>query len=142
MSERGHSYQEIRDVLQVSVGFVTACRQRYKTAGVKGLRSNYWGTKGYLNAQQQEELFDWLGQKDAWTIQEVSDRIEEHYEVVYQSQQNYYALLKQAGFSWKKAQPTHPDKDETQVEQKKLQSWSYWQSGTPRLPVVKCESCF
>jgi transposase len=57
MRQRGHSYREIRDVLQVSIGFVTACSQRYATAGVAGLKSNYWGTQGYLTAQQKQELF-------------------------------------------------------------------------------------
>ncbi len=120
MSERGHSYREIRDVLQVSLGFITTCTQRYQADGVEGLRSNYWGTQGYLNAQQKQELFNWLAKKDAWTIEQVIDRIEDSYNIVYRSQQSYYALLKQAGFSWKKSQPIHPNRDQTQVEEKKL----------------------
>jgi len=139
MSQRGHSYREIRDVLQVSVGFVTACHQRYKAAGVEGLKLNYWGTQGYLSAEQKQEVFEWLAQNDAWTIEEVVAHIEDTYEVVYQSQQSYYALLKQAGFSWKKAQPTHPDLDEAQVEEKKLKLWRCWSSGAVRLPVGRCE---
>lgn len=139
MSQRGHSYREIRDVLQVSVGFVTTCSQRYKEAGVEGLRLNYWGTQGYLNAQQKQELFDWLAHKDVWTIEEVVDQIEDHYGVVYKSQQSYYALLKQAGFSWKKSQPVHPGKDQGQVEEKKLKSWSCWLTGAQKLLVGKCE---
>lgn len=139
MSQRGHSYREIRDVLQVSVGFITSCSQRYEAAGVEGLKLNYWGTQGYLNVQQKQELFDCLAQKNAWTIEEVVDHIEDTYNVVYRSQQSYYALLKQAGFSWKKSQPVHPDHDQTQVEKKKLKSWSCWSSGAQRLPVGKCE---
>ena len=69
----------------------------------------------------------------------VIDHIEDEYEVVYQSQQSYYTLLKQAGFSWKKSQPTHPDKDEAQVEEKKLKSWSYWSNGAVRLLFGVCE---
>lgn len=132
MSQRGHSYREIRAVLQVSIGFVTACCQSYEAAGVEGLQSHYWGTQGYLGTQQKQELFDWLAQKDAWTLEEVVDHIEDTYEVVYRSVQSYYALLKQAGFSWKKSQPTHPDKNEVQVEEKKRQSWSCWLSGAVR----------
>lgn len=118
MSQRGHSYREIRDVLQVSLGFITTCAQRYEADGVEGLRLNYWGTQGYLNPKQKQQLFNWLAQQDAWTIEEVVDHIEDTYNVVYRSQQSYYALLKQAGFSWKKAQPVHPERDETQVEEK------------------------
>lgn len=139
MSQRGHSYREIRDVLQVSIGFITACFQRYEADGVEGLKSNYWGTQGYLNPQQKQELFDWLAQKDAWTLEEVVEHIEDTYDVVYRSQQSYYALLKQAGFSWKKSQPVHPDHNETQVEEKKLKLWSYCSSGELRLPVGKYE---
>lgn len=139
MSQRGYSYREIRDVIQVSVGFVTACNQRYDAAGIAGLRRNYWGTQGYLDDQQKQELFDWLAQKDSWTIEEVIDQIEDEYEVVYQSQQSYYTLLKQAGFSWKKSQAMHPGKDEVQVEEKKLKSWSYCSSGAVRSPMGRYE---
>lgn len=135
MSQRGYSYREIRDVLQVSVGFITTCNQRYDAVGIEGLSSKYWGTQGYLSPQQKQELFSWLAQKDYWTVEEVVDRIEDEYKVVYQSQQSYYTLLKQAGISWKKALPQHPGKDEAQVEEKKLKSPTYWLSGAVKLPV-------
>ncbi|UBF27065.1 winged helix-turn-helix domain-containing protein [Kovacikia minuta CCNUW1] len=111
--------REIQSVLQVSLGFISACNQRYQASGVEGLRLNYWGTKGYLSSEQKQELFEFLGQKDHWTLEEVINHIEDQYEVVYQSLESYYTLLKQAKLSWKKAQPTHPDKDDKQVEEKK-----------------------
>lgn len=127
MSQGGHSYRQIRDILQVSVGFITASHQRYECSGVEGLRSNYWGTKGYLDAEQKQALFRWLDEQDAWTLPEVMAHIEDEYGVVYQSLQSYYALLTDAGFSWKKAQPAHPDKDETLVQEKKENLKHYWQ---------------
>ena len=139
MSQRRHSYREIRDVLQVSTGFISASNQRYDTQGIAGLRSHNWGTVGYLNAEQKQQLLETLAQQEAWTVEAVSEHIETHYGVVYQSQQSYYALLKQAGFSWKKSQPAHPNKDLVQVEEKKLKLFSYWSSGAARLPVGKCE---
>ena len=142
MSQRGQSYREVRDILQVSVGFITASHQRYEQAGVEGLRSHYWGTKGYLSAEQKQELFTWLSRQDAWTLEEVIEQNEDEYGVVYQSLQSYYALLKQAGFSWKKAQPAHPGKDETLIQEKKEKLKSCWQRIELRLPVAKCESCF
>lgn len=135
MSQHGQSYREIRDILQVSVGFITASHQRYKRSGVAGLRSNYWGTKGYLDAEQKQLLFDWLDTQDAWTLEEVIDHIEDAYGVVYQSLQSYYALLRDAGFSWKKAQPAHPDKDETLIQEKKENLKRYWQRINLRSPV-------
>lgn len=113
----------------MSVGFVTDCWQRYEANGVEGLKLNYWGTQGYLKPQQKQELLAWLAQKDYWLLEEVVHQIEDTYGIVYKSQQSYYALLKQAGFSWKKADSTHRDKDETKVEEKKLQLSSCWFSG-------------
>lgn len=139
MSQRGHTYREIRDVLQVSIGFVTTCCQRYQAQGVEGLKLNYRGTQGYLKADQKQKLMSWLAQKDAWLLEEVVRHIEDAYGVVYQSPQSYYTLLKQAGFSWKKSQSTHPDKDETQVEEKKLKSWNYWYSGGLKLLLERFE---
>ncbi|WNZ21802.1 transposase [Leptolyngbya sp. NK1-12] len=135
MSQGGHSYREIRDILQVSVGFITASHQRYECSGVEGLRSNYWGTQGYLDCEQKQALFRWLDGQDAWTLQEVIDHIEDEYGVVYQSLQSYYALLRDAGFSWKKAQPVHPDKDETLVQEKKENLKRYWQRINLRSPM-------
>lgn len=137
MSQQGHRYRTIRDVLGVSLGFIAQAKQRYEREGVEGLKSNYWGTQGYLSAQQKQTLFQWLGQRDDWTLEEVIEQIAVEYEVVYQSQQSYYALLQQAGLSWKKSQPTHPGKDEEQVQEKKTKLWRYCSSGVPRLPVGK-----
>lgn len=138
MSQRKHSYREIRDVLQVSTGFISASNQRYDAQGVEGLRSRYWGTAGYLSAEQKQQLFIWLAQQESWTLEEVVEQIENEYEVVYQSLQSYYTLLKQAGFSWKKSQPAHPDKDHSQVEEKKRKLSSYWSSGATRSPAGRC----
>lgn len=126
MSQRGQSYRDIRDILQVSLGFISASRQRYECSGVEGLRSHYWGTAGYLSAAQKQELFRWLDGQDTWSLEEVIEHIEDEYGVVYQSLQSYYALLKQAGFSWKKAYPAHPDKDEELILEKKEKLKSYW----------------
>ncbi|WP_250126620.1 helix-turn-helix domain-containing protein [Chroococcidiopsis sp. CCMEE 29] len=77
MSQRGHTHREIRDVLQVSVGFVTTCCQRYEANGVEGLKVNYWGTQGDLTPEQKQEILKWLTQKDAWLLEEVVQQIED-----------------------------------------------------------------
>lgn len=135
MSQYGQSYRNIRDILQVSVGFISTSRQRYERAGVEGLRSHYWGTQGYLSTAQKQQLFSWLDGQDTWTLEEVIDQIEHEYGVVYQSLQSYYALLKQAGFSWKKAQPAHPDKDDKLLQEKKEKLKSCWQRIELKSPV-------
>ena len=119
MSQQGYTYREIRDVLQVSVGFVSHCNQRYAQLGIAGLKLNYWGTKGYLSDLQKQELFTWLDQQDHWTLDEIAHYVNETYGVSYKSLQSYYSLLQEAGFSWKKHETGHPDKDEEQVALKK-----------------------
>lgn len=129
MRQRGHSYREIRDTLQVSLGFITNCWRRYQAGGVEGLKLNYWGTQGYLKPEEKQEVLKWLSQKEFWLLEEVVNPIEDTYGVVYKSPQSYYSLLAEGGFSWKKAHPSHPKKDETQVEEKKLKLENYWYSG-------------
>lgn len=82
-------------------------------------------------------MFNWLDEQDAWTVEEVIDHIEDEYGVVYQSLQSYYALLKSAGFSWKKGQPTHPDNDEQLIEEKKEKLQPYWQRIDERLQMAR-----
>jgi transposase len=132
MTQQGYRYRQIRDVLQVSVGFITESNQRYEAEGVNGLKSKYWGTQGFLSREQKQALMAWLGSRDDWTIEEVMNHIEAEYGVVYQSRQSYYTLLQEAGFSWKKSQPTHPDKDSAQVSQKKTRFWRSYRNGEPK----------
>lgn len=135
MSQCGQRYRDIRDILQVSLGFISASCQRYERAGVQGLRSQYWGTAGYLSATQKQELFQWLDEQDGWTLEEVIEYIEDKYGVVYQSLQSYYAMFKQAGFSWKKTHPVHPDKDDELIVKKKEKLKSYWSRTAVKLPM-------
>ena len=92
MSQRGQSYRDIRDILQVSVGFITASRQRYEHSNIEGLRSHYWGTKGYLSPEQKQELFAGLDGQDAWTLLAVIEHVDSEYGVVYQSQRELLCL--------------------------------------------------
>ena len=49
---QNYTYSEIRDVLQVSVGFISKWKQIVEQQGVKGLTLRYRGTAGYLNPMQ------------------------------------------------------------------------------------------
>jgi putative transposase len=139
MVEQGYSYRQIRDALVVSIGFISTSHQRYKQGGVEGLKSGYWGTQGYLRPQDKQQILTWLNQQALWSLEEVIEHVEVHYGVSYKSLQSYYDLLAQAGFSWKHSHPTHPDKNQAQIAEKKPKLWSYWCSGEPKLPVGKCE---
>jgi putative transposase len=136
MSAKGYSYREIQDVLQMSLGFISTSKQRYERAGVAGLKVKYWGTQGYLSPEQKTAVLSWMAQKEVWTLEEVMEHLEVEYNVVYRSRQSYYTLMQQAGFSWKKAQPGNPLKDETQVAQKNRKSSTYWFAIKPTSPVA------
>lgn len=142
MVEKGHRYRQIQDILQVSIGFITSSKQRYQAQGIAGLRSNNWGTQGYLSTQQKKEVMLWMSSQEVWTIEEVMEHLEDEYNVVYRSRQSYYTLMSQAGFSWKKAHPSNPGKDEQQVAQKNRKSSTYCYAIKATLPVANSKCCF
>ncbi|MER3478888.1 MAG: hypothetical protein C4287_23525 [Leptolyngbya sp. ERB_1_2] len=63
---------EIRDVLQVSVGFVSKWKQVFEQQGVVGLRLQHRGSTPYLDAQQRQAVTDWLQQKNNWNLSELT----------------------------------------------------------------------
>lgn len=118
MRLQGDTYQYIADTMQVSHGFIAYWQQAYQAQGVAGVKLAYKGSQPYLNAQQQQAVITWLKQRNYWHLLELQHHIEEHYEVVFQSQQSYYNLFKAAGISWKKSQRSNPRKDLELVEKK------------------------
>jgi transposase len=113
-----YTYFKIRDILQVSVGFISKWKQQFQEQGVAGLSLKYQGSTGYLEAGQRQAVIDWLEQKNYWHLSELQQHIEDKYEVVFASKQSYYELLKAAGISWKKTQKSNPKKDSVLVEKK------------------------
>lgn len=113
-----YSYFAIRDVLQVSVGFISKWKQAFVEQGLTGLRLQHQGSVGYLDAKQRQATIDWLKQKNYWNLLELQQHIEEVYEVVFASNQSYYDLFAYAGISWKKTQKRNPKADPKVVEKK------------------------
>lgn len=109
---------EIRDVLQVSVGFVSKWKQVFEQQGVIGLRLQYQGSTGYLDAQQRQALINWLQSKNYWNLSELTQQVEDNYGVVFASKQSYYQLFAEADISWKKSQKCNPKADPELVEKK------------------------
>lgn len=118
MVMQGYTYFEIRDVLQVCVGFISKWKQMFQEQGVAGLSLKYRGSTGYLDGGQLQTVVDWLKQKNYWHLSELQQHVEDTYEVVFASNQSYYELFKAAGISWKKTQQRHPRKDPEMVEKK------------------------
>lgn len=118
MVMQDYTYFEIRDLLQVSVGFISKWKQCFEQQGVAGLSLRHQGSRGYLDAQQQQAVLTWLKQKKYWNLGELQDHLEQQYEVVFASNQSYYNLFAQARISWKKTHKRNPKKDPELVEKK------------------------
>lgn len=118
MALQEYTYCEIRDVLQVSVGFISKWKQVFDAQGIAGLALQYQGSRGYLTEQQRQAVIAWLKQKNYWNLSELQHDIEDDYGVVFASKQSYYELFAAANISWKKTQKRNPKADPELVEKK------------------------
>ncbi|MBW4633595.1 MAG: winged helix-turn-helix domain-containing protein [Iphinoe sp. HA4291-MV1] len=67
-------------------------------------------------------VISWLKQKNYWHLEELKEYIEDNFNVVFESNQSYYELFKQASISWKKTQKKNPRKDPDLVAKKNSKS--------------------
>lgn len=111
----------ISTLLQVSEPFVSKWVACYHADGVAGLRLHYAGSTGYLNPAAHAEVIAYLQTQPTWKLEELVQHLETRYQVVYQSLQSYYALLTEAGLSWKRTQPANPKKSKEQVLEKRAE---------------------
>lgn len=118
MALQEYTYFAIRDILQVSVSFISKWKQAYQTQGVAGLALQHRGSLAYLNANQRQAVIDWLKEKNYWNLGELQQHLEDTYNVVFASRQSYYQLFSTAGISWKKTQKRNPKADPKVVEKK------------------------
>lgn len=113
-----YTYFEIRDVLQVSVGFISKWKQLFEEQGIAGLALKYQGSTSYLDANTRLAVIEWLHKKNYWNLSELQQHVLDTYNVMFASKQSYYDLFKQAGISWKKTQKHNPKLDPELVEKK------------------------
>lgn len=113
-----YTYYQIQNILHVSLGFITKCKQVFETQGVDGLQLGYKGSKSYLDSPQRQAVIEWLKQKNYWNLEELQQHLKDAYAVKFQSKQSYYELFAEAGISWKKTQKSNPKKDPELVAQK------------------------
>ena len=119
---QGYTCETIADMLDVSPGFVSLAKKAYETHGVSGLMLKYQGSQPYLSPEERQLVIDWLKAQHEWSVERLQAYIQETYGVVFQSRQSYYQLLSDAGMSHKKAQSTHPQRDDARVAAKKKRS--------------------
>lgn len=128
---QGSTYKESANIVQMTDSFVKKWCIIYHRHGAEVLRLGYKGSRGYLEAAQRQEIIAWIQERNYWDIEELREHIEQNYQVIYQDEESYYDLLKEAGLSWKKSQKRNPKKDAEQVRVKKLEITNQiaaWQS--------------
>ena len=111
--------EDICALLNVSDAFVSKWKIRFENEGGETLKLNYKGGKGFLTADQRDEILFYLRMQPHYSVEALRDYIEYHYGVVYHSKQSYYDLLDAAGLSWHKTQAANPKRDDTQVLRKR-----------------------
>ena len=112
-------YEEIKAILDVSLGSITGWKKAYEHQGVDGLRLNHQGRKSYLSTEQKQEVLSWLQTKNCWELGELEYKLAFEYDVVYESKQSYYDLFDAAGINWKKTTSLNPKSDRNAVAEKK-----------------------
>jgi transposase len=84
-----YSYFEIRDVLQVSIGFISKYKQLFKQQGISGLTLKHQGSTGYLDTNARLGVIEWLNQKNYWNLAELKQHVQDNYNVVFASSQSF-----------------------------------------------------
>ncbi len=98
----GKSYYEVKELLKVSQSFISQWKNQALFHGVESLRLQYQGTQGYLKAKEKEQIIEWLRAQDYIRLSDLQNYLQKQSDVVFESNQSYYNLLKEAGVSWKK----------------------------------------
>jgi transposase len=133
----GWSCQATSDLLQISNGFISKWKKRYKESGIEGLRLSYNGKRSYLSDEQKQETIVWIQQQEFWDLSELECYLIEQFDVLFQSPASYYALLKEARITWQKAQKKSPKKDPELVKQKNQEIREVIEVAKPRIEVQK-----
>ena len=98
------SYHDIKELISVWHSFISKWKNRFLVEGIESLKLQYRGGKGYLQPQQKQEVIDWLNDQDYCCLDNLREHIKVNYDIVFQSNQTYYSLFKEAKISWKKTQ--------------------------------------
>ena len=121
--------KDICDLLEVSDAFVSKWKIIYENEGAGGLRLHYKGGPKFLTDVQRREICFYLRDKLHYSMEALRDWIERRYDVVYQSKQYYYDILKEAGLSWHRTQAANPKKAEDLVLLKREEIKKNWRPG-------------
>lgn len=119
MALEGKPYAKITELVGLHKSSITTWKNKFEQEGIDGIKLGYYGSIGYLTAIQRAEIIAWLRSRDYCSIDELVTYIDEHYGIIYKSQQSYYNLMSEANISWKKSQKVNPSADPDLVQKKR-----------------------
>ena len=95
---------------------------------------------------EKKEKIEWLKTQDYLRLSDLKNYLQEQYDVVFESNQSYYNLFKEAGISWKKTQKKNPAKNDELVEVKRKEIEEFlakWQAEieAEKLTVFMIDEC-
>ena len=133
----GKSYHEVKELLNVSHSFISEWKNQALFHGVESLRLQYQGRQGYLKTVEKEKTIEWLRAQDYLRLSDLKNYLQEQYDVVFESNQSYYNLFKEAGISWKKTQKKNPAKNDELVEVKRKEIEEFLAKWQPEIEAEK-----
>ena len=119
MMLQGKHYREIEQLLGVSRQFISKWKNCAIFEGVENLRIKYQGRKSHLKTEEKQTVIQWLREKEYLRLSDLRLHLEKEYNIIFESNQSYYSLLKEARISWKKTQKKNPARNDELVEAKK-----------------------
>jgi|RhiMetdeSRZDD1v2_1073273.scaffolds.fasta_scaffold742046_2 transposase len=136
MGAQGFRAEQICQVLNVSLQYVSKWKGLYEVGGGAVLRLGYRGSESYLGEAERHAIGQWIGGQETVSVEAVRDYIEEHYGVVYRSKQSYYELLEAEGMSYHRSEKDNPKRDEAQILTRREEIKKNWHRGGRRLSEV------
>ena len=95
-------YHEVQELLKVSHSCISQWKNQALFHGVESLNLQYQGTQGYLKSEKKHRTIEWLRGRDYLRLSDLQNYLQKEYNVVFESNQSYYSLLKEAVRSCKK----------------------------------------
>lgn len=146
LSLQKKSYQEVKEILQVSQGFISKWKNRAIFEGIESLKLQYKGRRSYLSPSETKAVIQWLKTQEYWNLEDLQIYLEREYKIIFESKQSYYDLFHLAQISWKKTQKKNPAKNEDLVAAKKKEIEAYlaeWQEDidAENLTVFMIDEC-
>lgn len=92
-------YQETQNLLKVSRPFISKWKNQALFQGVESLKLQYKGSQGYLNPEGKVKIIQSLKEQDYLRLSDLKNHLENEYNVVFESDQSYYSLFKEAQIS-------------------------------------------